>query len=406
LGQDILELCGKLGTTVVAVDIPSGLPSDSGIPIGVVLPAQLTVTFGLPKMGFYTPVGAMATGKIKVVDMGLPSGLLTSTSIQQELIDLSMVRAALPKYDDNIHKGTRGRLLVVAGATGLTGAAALCAYGAQRIGAGLVTVACPQSLNAILETKLTEPMTAPVQEIDGGFLSPKAAGRILHLAANVDAVVIGPGIGRHRETGQLVRDLLTKFTVPVVVDADALNLLGGQLDIFKVMRVPVILTPHPGEAAWLLKISVPEVEQNRVKVARQIARDYNTHVVLKGRYTVIAEPQGGIRINASGNRGLATAGTGDVLAGMIGGLLAQGLSPLDAVTAAVHLHGLAGEAASRELGPDGLIAGDLLPLLPRLLREARADNREPQWASRSNSKTNGKRSSSSSKSGSRSSTNP
>jgi NAD(P)H-hydrate epimerase len=191
----------------------------------------------------------------------------------------------------------------------------------------------------------------------------------------------------------------------MVVDADALNLLGGQLDIFKAARAPVILTPHPGEAAWLLKVSVPEVEQNRVKVACQIAHDYNTHVVLKGRYTVIASPQGGARVNASGNRGLATAGTGDVLAGMIGGLLAQGLSPLDAATAAVHLHGLAGEAASRELGPDGLIAGDLLPLLPRLLREARVDHREPQWPSRANFKTSGKRSSSSSKSGSRSSTN-
>ncbi len=395
----------KLGKTVVAVDIPSGLSSDPSVPLGEVLPAQMTVTFGLPKIGFYTPLGASLTGQVKIVNIGFPPELLNDPSMHYELTDLEMVQKALPRYDENTHKGTRGRVLVIAGATGLTGAAALSAYGAQRIGAGLVTVACPESLNAILEVKLTEPMTAPVQEIFGGFLSPKAVGRILHLAANVNSVVIGPGIGRHRETGELVRDLLTKLTVPMVVDADALNLLWGQLDIFKAVKAPVILTPHPGEAAWLLKTSITDVEQNRVKVAKQIAQDYNTHVVLKGRLTVIANPQGEVWINPTGNRGLATAGTGDVLSGMIGGLLAQRLSPFDAATAAVYLHGLAGETASQELGLDGLIAGDLLPLLPRLLRQVRENHREPQWPSRSNSKTNGKRSSNSSRSGSRSSTN-
>jgi NAD(P)H-hydrate epimerase len=295
-------------------------------------------------------------------------------------------------------------LVVVAGATGLTGAATLCAYGAQRIGAGLVTVACPESLNAILEVKLTEPMTAPVPEVEGGFLSLRAAGRILHLTTNVNAVVIGPGIGRHRETGQLLRDLLTKLTVPMVVDADALNLLGGQLDIFRAVKAPVVLTPHPGEAAWLLKTSIMDVELNRVKVAKQIAEGYNTTVVLKGRFTVIASPQGEVRINPTGNRGLATAGTGDVLSGIIGGLLAQRLPAFEAATAGVYLHGLAGEWASRKLGPDGLLAGDLLPLLPRLLRRLKESHRESLWPSQPNSKTNGTRSSSSSKSGSRAST--
>jgi hydroxyethylthiazole kinase-like uncharacterized protein yjeF len=269
----------------------------------------------------------------------------------------------------------------------------------------LVTVACPESLNAILEVKLTEPMTAPVPEVEGGFLSLKASGRILHLATNVNAVVIGPGIGRHRETGQLLRDLLTKLTVPMVVDADALNLLGGQLDIFKTLKVPVILTPHPGEAAWLLKTTINDVEQNRVKVAKHIAEGYNVVVVLKGRFTVIAHPQGEVRINPTGNRGLATAGTGDVLSGIIGGLVAQRLPAFDAATAGVYLHGLAGEKASRRLGPDGLMAGDLLPLLPRLLRQVREIDREPLWPSQPTSKTSGKRSSNSSRSGNRASTN-
>jgi len=199
----------------------------------------------------------------------------------------------------------------------------------------------------------------------------RASGRILHLTTNVNAVVLGPGIGRHRETGQLIRELLTKLAVPLVVDADALNLLGGQLDIFRTLRVPVILTPHPGEASWLLKIPIAEVEQNRLKVARQIAVGYNVTVVLKGRYTIIANPQGFARFNTTGNRGLATAGTGDVLSGMIGGLLAQRLSAWDAAVTGVYLHGLAAERASRRFGLDGLLAGDLLPMIPRVLRQVR-----------------------------------
>jgi NAD(P)H-hydrate epimerase len=201
-----------------------------------------------------------------------------------------------------------------------------------------------------------------------------------------------------------MRDLLTKLTVPMVVDADALNLLGGQLDIFRAAKAPVVITPHPGEAAWLLKTTINDVEQNRVKVAKQIAEGYNVTVVLKGRFTVIANPQGEIRINPTGNRALATAGTGDVLSGIIGGLIAQRLSTFEAATAGCYLHGLAGERASRRLGPDGLLAGDLLPILPRLLRRLKENQREPLWPSQLNSKTNGKRSSNSSKSGSRAST--
>ncbi len=406
ISRDLIQAAKALGKPVVAVDIPSGLSADSGSPLGEALPAQLTVTFGLAKVGFYTPIGATYTGRVVVDDIGFPSALLEAPFLKHEITRLETVQRALPKYDENTHKGTRGRLVIVAGATGLTGAAALSAYGAQRIGAGLVTVACPESLIPILGAKLTEPMTAPVPEVEGGFLSLKATGRILYLTANVNAVVIGPGIGRHRETAQLLREVLTKLTVPMVVDADALNLLGGQLDIFKAVRVPAVLTPHPGEAAWLLKTTITEVEQNRVKVAKQIAEGYNVTAVLKGRYTVIASPDGRVRVNPTGNRGLATGGTGDVLSGIVGGLLAQRLSPFDAATAGVYLHGLAGEKASRRLGPDGLLAGDLLPLLPRLLRQLRENDREPLWRpSHPNSKTSGKPSSSSSKSVNRDSSN-
>ncbi len=404
LYRDLILMVRSTKKPVVAVDIPSGLSADSGSPLGEVLPAQMTVTFGLPKIGFYTSAASSYLGTLKTVNIGFHEKLLNEPSIRQELSDLNMVRKALPVYDENTHKGTRGRVLIVAGARGLTGAATLSAYGAQRIGAGLVTVACPESLNAILEVKLTEPMTAPVPELEGGFLSSRATGRILDLALNVNSVVLGPGIGRQRDTAQLVKDLVTKLTVPMVVDADGLYLLGGQMDIFRSAQAPVIITPHPGEAAWLLKSTIAAVEQNRLKVAKQLAQDYNVHVILKGRFTIVASPQGEVRVNPTGSRALATGGTGDVLSGMIGGLLAQRLPAFEAATAAVYLHGLAGEMVGQNLGPDGALAGDLLPLLPRLLRKVR-ENQEPLWPSPSNSKTSGKRSSSSSKSASRSSTN-
>ena len=404
LYRDLFQLVKKLEKPVIAIDIPSGLSADSGSPMGDVLPAQMTVTFGLPKFGFYTPLGSSFIGTLKVVNIGFPEALLNASFIRQELSDLSMIQKSLPKYDENTHKGIRGRVLIIAGARGLTGAATLSAYGAQRIGAGLVTVACPESLNTILEIKLTEPMTAPVAEIEGGFFSPRAIGRILDLAVNVNSVVLGPGIGRNRETGQLVKDLIMKLTMPMVVDADALYLMGGHLEHFKTAQAPIIITPHPGEAAWLLKTTITVVEQNRLKVAKQLAQDYNMVVVLKGRFTVIANPQGEVRVNPTGNRGLATGGTGDVLSGIIGGLLAQRLPAFEAATTGVYLHGLAGEKASRKLGLDGLLAGDLLPLLPGLLRQAR-ETTELQCPSPSISKTNGKRFSSSSRSVNRNSTN-
>ncbi len=399
LFRELIRSVKSLQKPIVAVDMPSGFSSDLGVPLGESFTAQLTVTFGLPKLGFYSQTAAAFLGDWRVDKIGFPDQLLNAPFLKHEVTELETVRKCLPPYDDFTHKGTRGRVLIVAGATGLTGAAVLSALGAQRIGAGLVTVACPESLNPILEAKLTEPMTAPVPEVEGGFFSLKAAGRIIHLATNVNSVVIGPGIGRHRETGQLLRELLTKMTLPMVVDADALYLLGGQLDIFKAVKAPVLMTPHPGEAAWLLKTTINDVEQNRVKVAKQIAQGYNVVVILKGHHTVIANPKGEVRINPTGGRALATAGTGDVLSGILGGLLAQRVPLFEAATAGVYLHGLAGDKATQRMGPDGVLAGDLLPLLPKVLRFVRENKREPLWPSQKNSKPIGRRSSKSSKSG-------
>lgn len=389
--KQTIQMTNDFKIPVLSIDIPSGLSTDSGEIFGSVIQATYTVTFGLPKIGFFTAHGQHACGTLIVRNIGFPDDLLRADFLEYESTEWQEVKNILPQYQESIHKGNRGRLVVVAGATGLTGAATLCAMAAQRIGTGLITVACPESLNSILETKLTEPMTAPVPEVEGGFFSLKAVGRILHLTTNVNAVIIGPGIGRHRETGQMLKELILKMPVPMVLDADALNLLGGQLDIFKSIHVPVIITPHPGEAAWLLKINILDVEKNRLQVAKKIANEYNITVVLKGQFTVIASPGKKTHLNLTGNRSLATAGTGDVLAGIIGGLLAQKMSPFDAAVGGVFVHGLAGERASRKLGLDGVLAGDLLPLLPKILRQVHESDGEITWLQTMNYKTNGKR---------------
>jgi NAD(P)H-hydrate epimerase len=371
VARDAVRLLNTSRKPVVAVDIPSGLSSDTGQSMGEAVKASRTVTFALPKPAFFTPLGSSLAGRWTVADIGIPAALLEDAGMKRELIEAKLVKSLLPPYDMQTFKGSRGRLMIAAGSTGFTGAATLCALGAQRIGAGLVTVACPESLNAILEIKLTEPMTAPVPEVKGGFLSPRALGRILALATKANAMVLGPGIGRHHETARLIRELILKVTVPMVVDADALYLLAGQKDLFKSARSPIIVTPHPGEAAGLLKTSISDVESRRTAVAEQIAKEYNVTAVLKGPWTVIAQPQKGVRLNPTGTRALGTAGTGDVLAGMIGGLLAQRLQPWDAATTGVFLHGLAGQRAEKRLGPDGLLAGDILPEIPRVLRRVR-----------------------------------
>lgn len=369
--RDVIETVNACHKTVVAVDLPSGLSSDEGRVLGSAIRAERTVTFALPKRAFFTPVGAAHCGRWTVHDIGFPPELLNDPAIRCEVIERMMVRRSLPVYDLATHKGTRGRLLIVAGAPGLTGAAALSAWGAQRIGTGLVTVACPESLNPILEIKLTEPMTAPVAEVEGGFFSARALGRILSLASKAHAMVLGPGIGRHHETAQLVRELILKVTVPMVVDADALYLCGSMKDIFRSARAPILVTPHPGEAAHMLKTSISEVESHRADVAEQIAREYNVTAILKGPWTLVAHPQKGLRVNRTGTRALGTAGTGDVLSGILGGLLAQRMVPWEAASAGVFLHGLAGMKAEVNFGPDGMMAGDLLPELPRVLREVR-----------------------------------
>ena len=267
------------------------------------------------------------------------------------------------------HKGDLGHVLVVAGSSGLTGAAALCSLGALRAGTGLVTLGIPKSLQDVYAEKLTEVMTTPLPETPQRSLSLKALPELLSLIERVTVVAIGPGLSQQRETKECVRRLLPRLTKPTVVDADALNALAEDLSVLKRLTLPVIVTPHPGEMGRLIRLSASDVQRDRERIAKEFATTQRVVVVLKGHRTVVANVDGELYVNDTGNPGMATGGMGDVLTGVIAGLLGQGLSLFDAARLGVYLHGLAGDLAAEEIGEVGLIASDALDRIPEALEQ-------------------------------------
>ena len=366
--EQVISVLSRMGKPIVAIDIPSGLSSDHGEMEGAAMVADLTVTFGLPKIGQFLFPAANQIGKLAVAGIGYPAVLIQEGNLGVELIDDSAVRPLLAPRALSSHKGTFGHVLVVAGARGKSGAAALSALGALRIGAGLVTLGIPGSLLEAMAAKLTEVMILPLSENAQGAPAEAAAGTVLDFLQGKDVLVLGPGIGTSKDTGRLVSTIVKNSQVPIVIDADGLNCIAENPEVLRQSQVPIVMTPHPGEMSRLSGKTTAEVQSHRLEVVREIASTYGVTAVLKGAHTVIAEPSGALAINLSGNQGMATGGSGDVLTGIIGGLLAQGLNPGNAARAAVYLHGLAGDLVAQARGQIGMIAGDLLEELPRTLR--------------------------------------
>jgi NAD(P)H-hydrate epimerase len=274
---------------------------------------------------------------------------------------------SIPRRPDT-HKGDYGHLLVIAGSVGKTGAAAMACQAALRMGAGLVTLAIPKSLNPIMEMKLTEVMTEPLPETPKQTLSLRAFSAIVRLCENKKAVVMGPGLGTYKETQSLVLKLIRTLDLPIILDADGLTALATQLKTLPATNRSLILTPHPGEMARLIRSTVKEVLENRLGLSKNFAQSQHVHLVLKGHPTLVASPKGEIFINPTGNPGMASGGTGDVLTGMIGGLICQGFDILPSLQASVFLHGMAGDEATEEIGEKSLIATDIIEKLPALLK--------------------------------------
>ena len=368
--REAIDAINETGRPVVAVDLPSGLHADTGTILGRAVQATHTVTFGLPKLGLYQNQGIDLAGLVSIVDIGIPQRYVQAVESRTTLITDAFVRAALPVRRLASHKGTFGHAGIIAGSVGKTGAAAMAAQAALRVGAGLVTVAIPSSMNDVLEAKLLEAMTVPMPETKARTFARSAFDRLATFIAARTAIAIGPGLSTHPETVELVQALVKQLDRPAVLDADALNALAGRASLLTECKTPPILTPHPGEMARLEIDATPQsVNADRIGTATRFARERGVFVVLKGARTVIARPDGAVAICPTGNPGMATAGTGDVLTGMIVGLLAQGLASWEAACAATYLHGSAGDLAAASTGQAGMIAGDMIAHIPQALKK-------------------------------------
>lgn len=348
---------------VFSVDIPSGLHADTGRPCGIAVRARATATFAFAKIGHYLLPGADQTGTLQVVDIGIPAHIAEAVAPAHGLLTEDRVRRRLPRRPVDAHKGATGHLLVAAGAAGKTGAAAMTAMAALRAGAGLVTLGVPAGLNPILEAQVLEAMTEPLPE-ENGVLTDTCAERILALLAGKRCLALGPGIGTADGTRRLVDRLVRSAGVAMVIDADGLNCLAKNTGALAAAQAPVILTPHPGEMARLSGRPTAEIQMDRVGTARAFARRHGVHLVLKGARTVVAHPDGAVRINPTGNAGMAVGGMGDVLTGLIAGFAAQGLSPQAAIEAGVYLHGAAADGLARAVGPIGYLASEVMDAIP------------------------------------------
>ncbi|MCX5870410.1 MAG: NAD(P)H-hydrate dehydratase [Deltaproteobacteria bacterium] len=362
------------GIPRIAVDIPSGLHADTGRIQGVCIPADHTATYGCAKPGQLLEYGLEVCGRLHVIDIGIPPAALAALAIEQEALTNRKAACSLAKIKRSTtsHKGSNGHLLVLAGSIGKTGAAILSVKGALRSGCGLVSLCCPQNLNAIFETRLVEAMTIPLPASNSTIGMEDLATIEQHLSGK-KAVVLGPGLGMAEQTAQLVLHLYHTVKVPMVIDADALNILASYKNQLQSPPGPRIFTPHPGEMARILGISVAKVQEDRIQAARKACLLFDQSagqctVILKGAGTVIVSEGGKAWINTTGNPGMATGGTGDVLSGIIGSLICQGLSPQEAARAAVYLHGMAGDLLQDIIGT-GYSATELADTLPRSIKQ-------------------------------------
>ncbi len=352
---------------VLAADLPTGVDADTGAVRSEAVRADETLAFGAPKIGLTWPPGRDHCGRISVAGIGIPREISSLPPAARMLT----ARGAADRVPDRMaasHKGTFGHVLVVAGSPGMSGAAALAADGALRVGAGRITVGCPEPIHAVLEMKCTEAMTVGLPATDLGGFSRDSLPELRKLAEARDVLVVGPGIARATDAGDVVRAILREIARPVVVDADALYAVAAAPDLCQGRESPTVITPHPGEAAHLLGIDAAEVNRDRRAAAEELATRFGATAVLKGAGTVIADPAGEVWINPTGGPALATGGTGDVLAGAVGGLLAQGCDAVTAAALAAYLHGL---AADRMATAVGLRAGDLADALPEALAYVR-----------------------------------
>ena len=371
---DIINFINSLKKIVLSIDIPSGLSSDTGEIIGEYIRADMTVALCLPKIGEILYPAAEYVGELNVVDIGIPELIINNRDIKINLIEEKDAAGILPKRKPDTHKGTYGHLAVIAGSRGKGGAAALSSISALRAGTGLVTLALPKCLTVSFEAGIPEVMTLPLPDTKEGTIDKSALNTLINFLEGKSAVLIGPGITTNPSTSSLIKNLVKKISCPMLIDADGLNIIADKIELLKDKPFPVIVTPHPGEMARMLNTTSKEIQTNRIEASRKLSAEYGIYVILKGARTIVATPEGEVYINPTGNPGMATAGTGDVLSGIIVGFMAQGLSARDSSILGVYLHGLAGDIAAEKLSQTALIASDLIKTFPEAIKKVERFN--------------------------------
>ena len=370
---DLIRIINEAPHPVLAVDIPSGINADTGAICGTCVTADATATFAYPKIGHWQYPGAHHCGQLEVIDIGIPPTIADAEAPGQLLITGPAISDLLHPRQPWAHKGTTGHLLTVAGSPGKTGAASMCANAALRCGAGLVTAAVAEGIREPMEQLTVEAMTAGLPAPEGALGMGNAAA-IETLLEDKRCLALGPGLGMHDDTGDLVRHLVRNCSLPMVVDADGLNHLAASPEALKTHKGPLVLTPHPGEMARLCGCSTEAVQADRIAAARNMAAETDAVVVLKGARTVIAAPNGMVRLNPTGNAGMASGGMGDVLTGMIAGFLTQGHDPLSAAILGVYLHGDVADHLASKYGAIGYLATDMLECIPQRIQRATTDD--------------------------------
>ncbi len=362
--QSIIGYINNHPSPVFAVDIPSGLSSETGTPCGAAIRADVTATFAFAKIGHILMPGAGFTGRLHIIDIGIPPYVVEHVGPRQHLSRLAEIRTSMKSRPLQAHKGTTGHLAVAAGSPGKTGAAAMTAMSALRCGAGLVTMAVPKSINTAIEALACEAMSVPMDDNGDGILTNAMLNDILSILEEKRCLAVGPGIGTDGRTRKLVENLVSRSPVPLVIDADGLNCIASNPEILKEKKADAVLTPHPGEMARLTGIDTGQVQKDRVGCARNLAQSLQVHVVLKGARTVIALPDGRVHVNPTGNPGMASGGMGDILTGMIAGFITQGYTTRAALRIAVYLHGAAADMLYRQRATYGYLATDVMNTIP------------------------------------------
>ena len=368
ISYDVISEINNNAKYIVAGDVPSGINSDSGEICGVCIKADKTVTFAAYKVGMLMFPAADYVGKAAVKDISIPDYIIDGQNLKINVIDDKFVRSNFPKRENNSQKGDYGKVLVIAGSAGMTGAAYLSSQTAVTTGSGLVTLAVPSSLNGAMEAKTTEVMTVPLSD-KNGRISAGAIDEILKRVDKADTVLIGPGLGRCDDVSEVVESVLEYSKVPVIIDADGINAVAENMKALSSCTCPVIFTPHTVEMSRLTGLEREYIEDNRLVTAKEFAEENGVTLILKGHHTIVTGQDGEQYINITGNSGLATGGSGDVLAGTVASLVSRGINETVASAMAVYIHGLAGDIAKDKYGIESVTASKVMECIPCALRQ-------------------------------------